>query len=157
MSWIHVLLTLSMTVFGPSSIVGQLKPYGEMNMTVGSYTTSRGYLVRECTDYVAEEEIALGVPPQSIAWLGNANDWVHTAHVRVDHNLAVGAAIVWAANTDGFGSMGHVALLVSVNHNVWMVAEMNLQDDNGLLDMRVLAASDIVLLSGVVHFETLKH
>jgi hypothetical protein len=66
---------------------------------------------------------------RAMVWMGNAKDWIGTAHSRgypTGTTPAAGATVVFQAGVQGASSLGHVAHVEQVLGNGWfLIREMN--------------------------------
>jgi len=94
---------------------------------------SWGFYNRECTSFVAwrlsHEEGNPGFRNSAGGRVyGNANTWADTARalgIPVDATPAVGAVVWFPANTGGAGSLGHVAMVLSISGGTVQVEDYN--------------------------------
>lgn len=107
----------------------------------------QGYVADQCTGYVAK--IAAWVP--YLGNLGDAGTWFRNAPANLRSSTPVpGAVAVWAPNSGGSYSDGHVAVVTSVNPNgTFNVSEQNWSGGPGVVDQRTnISPSALGLGSG---------
>ncbi|MEU7784296.1 CHAP domain-containing protein [Amycolatopsis sp. NPDC049159] len=90
------------------------------------------YPGHNCTNYAAYRLIRNGVDASYLRGHGNAYEWGGQAQahgVAVNGTPAVGAVAWWAANSNGSGSLGHVAYVEEVGNGYILTSEDNYGGD----------------------------
>jgi len=122
----------------------------------GYYQAGNGYAFGNCTWYVYNRRVQLGLPVGS-NW-GNASTWALYARatgLRVDHTPTVGAIVQWNAYASAWiGYAGHVGVVEAVNSDgTIVISEMNNYAYGGfdVVDRRTLSTSDVAQVSNFIH------